>query len=69
MAGSLSCAMSSGIVVPRPRSEPESPELEGGFLTSLRQEIDGPWAEQFPAEERNSISRMMVEARPCPDKR
>ena len=30
----LSCPMASGILAPRPRIEPESPALEGGFSTT-----------------------------------
>ena len=30
----LSCPATAGIIVPRPGIEPESPALEGGFLTT-----------------------------------
>ena len=34
VARGLSCSTVCGIAVPRPRTEPESPELEGGLLVS-----------------------------------
>ena len=33
VARGLSCSLAYGTLVPRPGTEPESPELQGGFLT------------------------------------